>query len=564
MTAVSATNQTRMKPKRIQQEKPAVELVEETSQLLRSAPLSGLVAYYLGTLPFVLALLFFCSDMARSAFADQRLISGTLGLSLLFIWMKCWQSVFARHLLAHLCGEPPPRWKFGWLARTAVYQAIIQPAGLFVLPPSLILVIPTGWTYAFFANATVFAGGSIQNIRALVTKSWQQARLWSMQSHYVVFLFKVFALLTLLNLMTAVVAVPVLMKTLLGIETVFSRSPWAALNTTLLASLLGLTWLCIGPWLQAVYVLRCFYGESLRTGQDLQAELKNYMQPAARLPAVALLVLTLQFCWPVANAAEELERTQNPKPEIRNAVSPPALDRSIDEVIHRREYTWRMPRESAPTEAKPDSQQNLLQRAFKQLESAIKEVGIWMKDAVEWLLRKLSGRRAGPNLGGLDIAGAIRGIVIILLIALAGLLVWLLFRLWQRRQPVEELEAKPLAPVPNVVDENVGADQLPEDGWVRLARELMERGELRLAVRAFYLAALAHLAERHLISIARFKSNRDYERELQRRSHALAGLTDLFGGSVTAFERVWYGRHGVTAELVEEFRSNVERMKAVS
>jgi hypothetical protein len=180
------------------------------------------------------------------------------------------------------------------------------------------------------------------------------------------------------------------------------------------------------------------------------------------------------------------------------------------------------------------------------------------------LARKLSGRRSGPNLTGLDIAGAVRGIVILLLIALAGLLVWLLFRIWQRRQPVEEMEAKPLAPAPDVADENVGADQLPEDGWARLARELIERGELRLAIRAFYLAALAHLADRHLISLARFKSNRDYERELQRRSHALAGLADLFGGSVTAFERVWYGRHGATAELVEEFRSNVEKMKAVS
>jgi hypothetical protein len=553
-----------MRPKRIQQEKPAVELIEEASQLLRSAPISALVAYYVGVLPFVLALLYFWSDMARSAFADQRLISGTLGLSLLFIWMKCWQSVFARHLLAHLCGEAPPRWRFGWLARTAVYQAIVQPASLFILPVSLVLVVPTGWTYAFFANATVFAGGSNENVRTFLTKSWQQARLWSMQSHYVVFLFKVFGLLTLFNLMSAVMAVPFLMKTLLGIETVFSRSPWAALNTTLLASLLGLTYLCIGPWLQATYVLRCFYGESLRTGQDLKSELKSYTQPAARLPAIALLLVTLQACWPMANAAEELERTQNPKLEAQNTLSSPALDRSIEEVIHRREYTWRMPRESAPTDARPSAERSLLQRAFKQLESAIKEVGIWLKDGVEWLIRKLSGKRAGPNLGGLDIAGAIRGIVIILLIALAGLLVWLLFRIWQRRQPVEELEATPLAPVPNVADENVGADQLPEDGWIRLARELMERGELRLAVRALYLATLAHLAERNLISLARFKSNRDYERELQRRAHALGGLTEIFDTSVTAFERVWYGRHGVTTELVEEFRVNVERMKAVS
>lgn len=553
-----------MRRKPIQQEKPAVEIIEEASQLLREAPVSTLVAYYLGALPFVLALLFFWSDMARSAFAHQRLFSGTLGLSLLWIWMKSWQSVFARQLLAHLCGEPAPRWTCGGFARTALYQTIVQPAGLFILPVSLVLMVPTGWTYAFFANATVFAGGSVENVRQLLLKSWQQARLWSMQSHYVVVLFKVFGLLTFINLLSVVMAAPFLLKTLLGIETVFSRSPWAVLNTTLIAALLGITYLCLGPWLQAVYLLRCFYGESLRTGQDLKAELQRYTQSAPRLPAAALAYLLLACHLPAALGAETLERTESARAANGTPLSSPALDRSIDDVIHRREYTWRMPRETPPPEAGPDSDRSLLQRTFKQLEGAIKAFGNWAKDAVEWLIRKLAGRRSGPDLSGLDIAGAVRGIVVLLLIGLAGLLLWLLFRIWQRRPPAEELDATPLAPVPNVADENVGADQLPEDGWIRLARELMDRGELRLAVRALYLAALAHLAERNLIALARFKSNREYERELRRRAHAIQGLSDIFDSSVTAFERVWYGRHGVTAELVEEFRVNVERMKTVA
>ena len=102
-----------MRPKRVQQEKAAVEVVEEALQLLRSAPASALVAYYLGALPFVLALLFFWSDMARSAFASQRLISGTIGLSLIFIWMKGWQSVFARHLLVGPSGRIRPFGRLG-------------------------------------------------------------------------------------------------------------------------------------------------------------------------------------------------------------------------------------------------------------------------------------------------------------------------------------------------------------------------------------------------------------------------------------------------------------------
>ena len=91
---------------------------------------------------------------------------------------------------------------------------------------------------------------------------------------------------------------------------------------------------------------------------------------------------------------------------------------------------------------------------------------------------------------------------------------------------------------------------------------MIERGDLRLAMRAFYLASLAHLAGRSLVSIARFKSNRDYERELLRRSHALPVLTKTFSENVSVFDRVWYGEHEINADLLQQFRLNVERLKA--
>ena len=93
--------------------------------------------------------------------------------------------------------------------------------------------------------------------------------------------------------------------------------------------------------------------------------------------------------------------------------------------------------------------------------------------------------------------------------------------------------SEPILPAPDIADENVRADQLPEDGWTKLARELLERGEFRLAMRAFYLASLSHLAARNLISIARFKSNRDYERELRRRGACISRICFRF--STTTF-----------------------------
>jgi hypothetical protein len=140
-------------------------------------------------------------------------------------------------------------------------------------------------------------------------------------------------------------------------------------------------------------------------------------------------------------------------------------------------------------------------------------------------------------------------------------LVLLIYRLWLRQRQPTLIASEPIQPVPDLADENVGADQLPEDGWTKLARELLERGEFRLAMRAFYLASLAHLADRNLISIARFKSNHDYERELRRRAHSFPDLLATFGDNLTLFERIWYGLHDVNGETVQYFAANVEKIK---
>jgi hypothetical protein len=110
--------------------------------------------------------------------------------------------------------------------------------------------------------------------------------------------------------------------------------------------------------------------------------------------------------------------------------------------------------------------------------------------------------------------------------------------------------------------DDVHADELPEDGWMQLARELVGRGELRLALRAAYLAGLAHLGQQEFIFIARHKSNLDYQRELRRRARSRAELLAAFDENLVAFERAWYGDHGVTMPIFEQFTQNLERIRA--
>jgi hypothetical protein len=90
----------------------------------------------------------------------------------------------------------------------------------------------------------------------------------------------------------------------------------------------------------------------------------------------------------------------------------------------------------------------------------------------------------------------------------------------------------------------------------------MARQELRQALRAFYLAGLAYLAERSLISIQRGKSNHDYARELGRKARATPEVVTVFVQNMGVFERSWYGMHAVDLGTLEQFESNLEKMRA--
>jgi hypothetical protein len=148
-----------------------------------------------------------------------------------------------------------------------------------------------------------------------------------------------------------------------------------------------------------------------------------------------------------------------------------------------------------------------------------------------------------------------------LLAVVLALLAVVFIRAWrQRRKSAISAQAAAIVSVPDITDENVGADQLPQDGWVGLAYRLLEQGEFRLAMRAFYLSSLAHLADRKLVSLAKFKSNREYERELRRRSASIPELAPRFAENVTTFESIWYGMHDVSRDLVQEFAANVQKL----
>jgi hypothetical protein len=552
--------------------KSGLELLEEATHLLRTLSPAALASYYVGTLPLVLGVLYFCADMSRSPFADQHLASASLGLAALFLWMKFWQSYFIRNVRSVLSGSPPPVLTGPQRARILATQAALQPLGLFLLPLAFILTLPSAWVYAFFQNLTVLSDGDTSDLRPLVSRSIRQARLWPRQNHVVFALLLTFGFCVFLNWATLCFILPGLVKMLFGIESVFTRNPITLLNTTFFAVIFGMTYLCVDPIAKAVYALRCFYGESLASGEDLKSELKQF-SALNRMAACLLLLLALAATGSTARAIAWqgqsegipalLEATQDPPTRSPASVSPDELERAIKQVAQESKYAWRMPREKL-AEAENDHQ-GVIDRF---LDRAGKMVRQWLKDFGQWLdrwMRKLFFRQRQFGSGGSGYGWIMTQELLIYGLAGAALLAlgYVAYRIWQNRAPKKvAVASEPILPVPDLRDENLGAEQLPEDGWTRLARELLAKGELRLALRAFYLASLAHLAQRNLIRLEKFKSNHEYERELRRRAHSLPALLSAFGENVISFDRSWYGLHQIDSEQVGAFAANLERMRA--
>ena len=301
-----------------------LQLVSEALNLVRSAPPSALAAYYVGSVPCVLGLLYFVSDMSRSAFARERCFTLSLVMAGLFLWMKAWHTVYAAGMRDRLMETQEP-WSTKRVARLVATQAALQPYGLVLIPVSILLVVPFYAVYSFYQNVTVLGDGRSPDTRAVRRNAWNMAQLWPVQNHvlmwllspwvlsvgllaafgsarlvvsmtpelhgmhgflwfflslvlifYVVLPLAPFACAVAGNVAAILIMLPAALRSFFGIQTVFTLSGWHAIfNTTFLAAVLAISYLCLDPLVKAAYALRCYYGESRRTGEDLASELRR-------------------------------------------------------------------------------------------------------------------------------------------------------------------------------------------------------------------------------------------------------------------------------------------------
>jgi len=537
--------------------KGTLAFVESATGVLRVAPAGTLAAYYTGSLPFILGLLYFQSDMSRNPFAASHCAAAALALGGLFVWMKCWQAIYLLKVQAHLNQRPPPVWSFRMIARLVALQVIIQPSGLFLLPLALMFALPFGWVYAFYQSVLISGLDSPGRIGDAVKGAWREAAWQPVQNHLLLGVYFFFGLFVTINIGAGMILIPLTLKTFFDIDTLFSMSAMSMLNTTFLFTTAAVTYLCLDPLMKISYALRGFHGSALKTGADLLAELRGSRQKAKIMTVAALLFVGLGSDGAVWAAAGSNRAATEP-----SQLTATALDESIETVMGRREFTWRMPRkETDPEISRPGFIKDSLEWLAQQIE-AVAEMFTYLEKLADWLKKLL------PEFDRDDELSHDRGfsmnaqaLFTLFLVLLAGIFcLWLLRRMRAARQlqPEDPVEAPRVRP--DISDENVQADQLPSDQWLSLAEELAVKGEYRLALRALYLCSLSYLGETRLISIARYKSNFEYQRELIRRAHSKRELQDLFQQNLLFFEKVWYGRHTVNNTDVDLFRDRYERI----
>jgi hypothetical protein len=506
-----------------------LDTLEEAFDLLQRAPAVVWLRYLCGAAPLIVGLLFVWNQfsMAESATLDPLLAS--LFLLVLVVWFYHSRQIFAAQLRGILtlktAGAPPRTW----------WAACFEGSKLLVVPLTVLSVLPLAYITGFYRSLTLFATEGLPP-RETLAKAWKAGAAWQRENWLILAILNLLGLIVLVNITLTVMVAPILVKMFTGYENISTEHSSAG---AMMPIILVLTWLSFDPLLQAVYTVRAFHWEGLRTGEDLFVRMKRLA------PAILLLVCFSGPCFAGGQTT-------------KNDGLPHGLNRAIDQVLQGPEYNWRIPPDDLGEEKKDwfvDTVDRTL-AVFRKIWKAISD--LW-SDALGWLRRMLSSGQPATEKVTTGKPNGVRPVFYLIGLGIVAVALVLLWKFRPRKTPEAIVSAATGAV--DLTKEGVLASDLPEDEWLAMAERYAASGDLRLALRALYLGTLALLNRRGLVTIHACKSNRDYEGELHRRSRD-NGLTQIFHLNLRSFERSWYGFHEVTGEQLQLFRDNLGRMRS--
>lgn len=178
----------------------------------------------------------------------------------------------------------------------------------------------------------------------------------------------------------------------------------------------------------------------------------------------------------------------------------------------------------------------------------------WWKKFVEWLESVFPRPSTAPQVQYPGFGGLAFLLQILLLVAAVGLIGFLIYRfapgLFGRYGGSPKTKKVDRV----ILGERISADESATDLFSdaeRLARD----GDLRGAIRKGYIALLCELSDRKVIGLARHKTNRDYVRDVRKRTDLVEGMT----GMTRSFEQNWYGLRTAGAADWEDFRETYQK-----
>jgi hypothetical protein len=568
-------------------------LIEEAIQLLRTSPVLVYALYSAGTIPFLLAFFSFCADMSYSRNAGNNCAASAVAMALTYGWMEGLQAFCCRELVRVYTGNATRWWRPATMLAIWSRQITFQPFGFFIKPFAWLLIFPVTYVSAFFQNLTILGGEGRNDVR----KSWELARLWPKQSYAVYGLLSLLALIVFFDLYAIVFSTPFLLKILLGIESFMTRSYTWAFSPVLLIAIAAITYFVFDLLAKAIEVIRFCDGESLTTGADLLRRLAAVqdqqgsllaVQPrratlslhdmknqtlcrvsalllqkrAARgwfADALGLLCGALLILMPFRAAADSMQTSASQNEPLDQRLTQPALDRQIDRILANPEYNWRE-KDSQDVASPHPRKTSLVEQWMTSIHQILVSLGSWVRDLVKSLLRPFDFKVPLAQPEASRSSGWLNALSYLLWAAFAGTLILFLIRIVKTKPPKPAPSIVPWQK-PDLADEEIAANQLPDNEWYALAREKMVAGEFRQAQRALFLAILSNLASRRFITVERWKSNTDYEKELGRKAKHLSELSRLFAEGRLGFERCWYGADTVTREDLESYNRIYETIK---
>lgn len=496
----------------------ALDVLEDSLNLLLAQPSSAWVRYLFGQIPLLLATLSFAEDMA-SGYRSERCLLDSFIVTVCFFWAAFWRCRFSGILLATAAGDPGLRRASGsW--QCTYLQLILQSFKLILFPLAVVSILPLGWFSSFFRNTSLESDRDGSTLRGVIRRSATRASAASTTYWAGLLILMLFSCVLFVNLLIAGALLPQLLKAFTGSESSWTRNAGHILNFNLLAIAAVATWLLVDPLSQAFSVLNSFYFDARSNGQDLMRELRRLAAGAA------IFVVVAQFA----------------SSETRQSVSVEDLDRGVQSALTLPEFQWQTSPSGRGTSLLADRIYNDTRRFIKPIRSLFTRLGK--------SLRKLLRQDPVPGAGASNRTRPPSNLSIVLYAAGALVLAIVLLSFVRGRSPrqtprVNESATPKDSPDPS--REDLLGTELPEDEWLSLARRYAEGGEYRLSVRALYLSNLAYLGSRKLIAVAKSKTNGSYERELRMRAPALE-ISSAFAAANFSFEKAWYGRHSVDAE----------------